>query len=255
MNLGFIDPPLEDFEFNGTTYKYELFENEHRNGYSKKYANEWTAGATVIHEFCHVLGMDHEHQNNLNNSNIINFNVANILKSYGSYEEAKTNVLDLYSDKRKFMGSNFDKDSIMLYYFDDDWVIGENPTKPNHVLSATDILWLKNIYPKYLDTKPQSQPQPQLRLQLELKPQMNIYFIDTDKELAPDWKKAWVMKTVCTQLFPHIGIKACFFNASNELLYKYEYNVETEAESESESEAELESEDNTETKTDDFFSL
>jgi hypothetical protein len=211
MNLGFIDPPIEDFTFNDIVYKHDTFKNAYRNGYPDPL---WTAGATIIHEFCHVLGMDHEHQNNLFNSNKLNFNVPNIVKTYkNNYEEARTNVLELYSSKKKFIGSEFDPDSIMLYYFDDDWIIGPNPTKPNYSLSQNDINWLSKMYPRTRD--------------ITLWPEINVCFIDpieSDQsiktESEPEWKRAWVMKVVTENLFPHIGIKANF-KLKNKILYVY----------------------------------
>lgn len=204
MNLGYIDPPLENFTFNGVKYEYDLFKDETRNFY-EKYPDSWKPGATVIHEFCHLFGMLHEHQNNLGDSNTIKINKNKVIDYYMklgySYENAKitatNNVLDKYSctstendtDTYKYIGSNYDKDSIMLYALPDEWVDGKNPTKPNFVLSKTDILWLNKNYPDVSNY-----------------PIINIRFIN---ELPP-WKIAWIQKVIVEKLLPHICIGFIF---------------------------------------------
>ena len=127
MNLGFMDPPWEDFEFNGQVHKFEEFENAQRNYCDSSDPSScwdgWVPGCTVIHEFGHALGMMHEHQNNLFNSNEINLNkdaVIEYYKNIGMGEaEATTNVLERYECTEgncEYAGSKYDPKSIMLYY-------------------------------------------------------------------------------------------------------------------------------------------
>jgi hypothetical protein len=77
MNLGYVDPPYEDFEWSSVIFPKSLFENEHRNScYTNATTAEeccpmneagcspfsnYIAGATVLHEFGHALGLLHEH--------------------------------------------------------------------------------------------------------------------------------------------------------------------------------------------------
>jgi hypothetical protein len=203
MNLGFIDPPFDKFTFNEKEYPFEQFSDATRN-YCEAGKDTckpaWVPGATVIHEFCHALGMLHEHQNNLLNSNNIKLNKDAVIRYYENIgmtsDDAVANVLNRYScesDKCKYVGSVFDPKSIMLYALPDNWVDGPNPTKPNFVLSDLDKQWLGKEYP--------SEPS-------RAYPQLTVKFIDPH---APKkfWKQAWVCKTIIEQLLPlvYVGMR------------------------------------------------
>lgn len=197
MNLGFIDPPLTEFTFNEKSYPLSLFKNATRNFY-EGYESRWVPGATVIHEFCHSLGMLHEHQNNLFNSNSIKLDPTAVVNYYVgagmSRQDAQVNVLDRYLCPNKdcvYEGSRFDPESIMLYALPDTWVVGKNPTKPNFKLSSTDKSWLRNEYP--VDNVNM--------------PILTYEFTDSD---APEWKQAWTIKTIIENLAPVVGIKFRF---------------------------------------------
>ena len=207
MNLGFMDPPWEDFSFNGKTYKFEEFQNAQRNYCDSSDPSScwegWVPGCTVIHEFGHALGMMHEHQNNLFNSNSINLDRDAVVRYYQNIgmgeAEATVNVIDRYECNDKecdYAGSKYDPKSIMLYYLPDDWVIGENPTYPNFVLSKTDKQWLGQNYPVEGHSK-------------HGMPEITIEFVDDG---APMWKQAWVQKMVVEELAPIIGIRMRFID-------------------------------------------
>ena len=71
MYLGWVDPPFSDsFDYFGSEIPIENTNNEHRN---YGFLDEYVAGATVIHEFGHALGLYHEHQSDLFGSNPIVF--------------------------------------------------------------------------------------------------------------------------------------------------------------------------------------
>lgn len=196
MNLGFIDPPYEAFEYNGKKYQPDPYATRNYCGTTgiSSCTKGWTPGTTVIHEFCHALGMLHEHQNNLFNSNQIKLNVDAVKEYYRRIgmgdDAAYTNVLERYdcTDKDcEYSGTAYDRNSIMLYYLPDDWIEGgkaNNPTKPNFIMSQDDISWLKKIYPKDISVSSY--------------PKVQVQFIDKN---APEWKKAWVKKVV-TDTFP-----------------------------------------------------
>jgi hypothetical protein len=205
MNLGFMDPPYGSFEADGETY--EVPESATRNycgTTGKESCREgWVAGATVIHEFGHALGMMHEHQNNLEKSNPIKLNKEAVVRYYDGIglgeAGAATNVLERYEctdSNCDYAGTKFDPESIMLYYLPDDWIVGKNPTYPNFVLSKKDIGWLKQIYP--LDKKDP--------------PEITIEFVDRNPE---PWKIAWVKKVVKETFEPLIGIKWNFIMPSS----------------------------------------
>lgn len=204
MNLGFVDPPFEDFEWEGILYLKSGFEYGLRNRCSKNINSingcetGWVPGFSVVHEFGHALGMKHEHQNNLNNSNKLDINTEYII----TYMEANLgwdrettikNIIEWYSDPNYYNGSDFDPKSIMFYNFPKSWLNSGEGISSNFVLSDKDKEWLEKMYPK--DN------------QIEI----TVYFVDSD---SPSWKKAWIKKVVTEQISPHVGIK---FNFSKEL--------------------------------------
>lgn len=133
----------------------------------------WFDVATVIHEFCHALGMIHEHQNPQNNP--IQWNREAIYCYYRftqgwDIEKINQNVLNAYQlDQTN--GSNYDEDSIMIYPFEktltcryckplDDTdntmcsprmmptTLNNMEVRPIYKMSPTDIRWLQIMYPK-----------------------------------------------------------------------------------------------------------
>ncbi len=202
MNLGFIDPPFGSFLHKNKVY--DVPQDADRNYCSSTAKSTsscesgWTPGATVIHEFCHALGMMHEHQNNLNNSNKIVLNKDAVINYYienglGDKRTAELNVLDIYSDSSEYEGTDFDPKSIMLYALPDEWIAKghNNPTKPNFVLSSEDKRYLQKLYP----------------LDSSKKPEISVNFIDPN---PPVWKVAWVEKIISETFNDLIGIKWIF---------------------------------------------
>ena len=110
----------------------------------------WLDIATIIHEFCHALGMIHEHQNPYGKG--IDWN----LKKVYSWATA-TQGWDMYTTceniTKKYAtdqvnGSNYDPKSIMLYSYPG-WLTNNNQeTYRNVSLSDYDKEWLSAIYPK-----------------------------------------------------------------------------------------------------------
>lgn len=200
MNLGFIDPPLESFTFGDKKYPFELFKDDTRNycevngdkciisetDQNKCIINDlkkigWIPGATVIHEFCHALGMLHEHQNSKENKiKLIPEKVIEYYRSIGmTAKDAEANVIKRYSNPDEYISSVFDPESIMLYCLPCDWVQGHNPTKPNFKLSKLDIQFLQKMYPKQ-----------------DGYPMITVKFLDN----GPKWKEAWVQKVISQEL-------------------------------------------------------
>ncbi len=227
MNLGFIDVGFQDFTFSGKTFSYQNdFKDATRNYctcdssisccQNSSTGSQWVPGATVIHEFCHALGMLHEHQNDLAGTNKIKLNKQNVINYYldmgMTKQDAIVNVLDRYTcdskdpDSCKYVGSSYDPSSIMLYALPDNWVDGPNPTKPNFSLSKTDKEWLRSRYP----------------IENTNMPELTIEFIDNsftgNKE---QWKKYWVMKTITEGLLPIVGVKMRFVDNNGSTLVDY----------------------------------
>lgn len=113
-------------------------------------------GGTAAHEFGHAIGLAHEHQNPAGG---IEWNEQVVLreaaKSPNFWDEAtaRHNILDKYrADQIK--GTDFDPDSIMLYFFPASWTVNGIGTKANDILSNLDKLFIAGaqMYPKTAPT-------------------------------------------------------------------------------------------------------
>ena len=97
-------------------------------------------GGTAGHEFGHAIGLGHEHQNPAGG---IEWNDEVVLRdlsgppNFWTPEQIRHNVLAKYSADQ-IRGTEFDRDSIMLYFFPDTWVRSGEGTKENDVLSNLD---------------------------------------------------------------------------------------------------------------------
>lgn len=118
----------------------------------------WLDVATVIHEFCHVLGMIHEHQNPFENK--IDWNEDAVYCYYMSInnwsrETVKRNVIDRLNSA-EVNGSNFDQASMMIYSFPAEvecngkkvpLTVDREQVNPTYKFSNGDIQWLQWMYP------------------------------------------------------------------------------------------------------------
>lgn len=110
----------------------------------------WIDCPTILHEFGHVLGMFHEHQNTRGKS--IKWDkekVYNWAKTTQGWDKTVTdnNIFNHY-DLNLTNGSVYDPLSIMLYFFPA-WLTTDNiGTQINNKLSGTDVLWINNMYKK-----------------------------------------------------------------------------------------------------------
>ncbi len=101
-------------------------------------------GGTAAHEFGHAIGLAHEHQNPAGG---IEWNEAQVISDLSgppnnwTEEQIRHNVLNKYSVDQ-IRGTDFDPDSIMLYFFPDSWVKNGEGTKDNDVLSALDTAFI-----------------------------------------------------------------------------------------------------------------
>ena len=113
-------------------------------------------GGTTGHEFGHAVGLAHEHQNPGGgiqwNEEVV---IRELAKSPNFWDEATTrhNVLEKYTVDQ-VNGTQFDPDSIMLYFFPAEWTLNGIATKANDVLSDTDKLFVASakMYPKTAPT-------------------------------------------------------------------------------------------------------
>jgi hypothetical protein len=112
-------------------------------------------GGTVAHEFGHAIGLAHEHQNPEGGIEWNEEVVINDLAGPPNYWDEATvrhNVLNKYSSDQ-IRGTEFDPESIMLYFFPDSWVRNGSGTQANEVLSALDKAFIasEDAYPRDSD--------------------------------------------------------------------------------------------------------
>lgn len=109
----------------------------------------WFDVSTVMHEFGHVLGLVHEHQNN--KGNLIEWNDAAVYEWAAQTQgwDKKTtqiNILNKYANDQ-INGSDFDPLSVMLYFFPAKLTRNHHGTHQNLRLSGEDVIWIEKTYP------------------------------------------------------------------------------------------------------------
>jgi hypothetical protein len=109
----------------------------------------WFDVATVIHEFCHALGMIHEHQNPYGTEIDWNkpelYQWAQDTQGWGK-EQTNTQIIDKYN-QNDINGSAFDPCSVMLYFYPAYLTNNNVGTSQNLRMSPVDMEWLANQYP------------------------------------------------------------------------------------------------------------
>jgi hypothetical protein len=110
----------------------------------------WLDEGVILHEFGHMLGMIHEHQNPRNNPIQWNKPVVNAaLSGSPNFWDQATIDHNMYAqyDVSQINGSSLDPQSVMLYSFPATWTVNGFHTDPNDTLSAVDKEFAKRVYP------------------------------------------------------------------------------------------------------------
>ena len=100
----------------------------------------WQDDGVILHEFGHMVGLSHEHQNP---DGGIQWNEEAVIRdlsgppNFWNEEQIRHNVLEKYSADQ-IHGTKFDPDSVMLYAFPNEWTIGDFETHENEKLSELD---------------------------------------------------------------------------------------------------------------------
>ena len=160
LNLGWLDEPNYHAIFTNENGKI-IFQKEQGNP-SITFPDGTTInitpqrgngnlGGTVIHEFCHALGMEHEQQNP-NLQNYLIWNYEQIWNDYCSsqgwdWDTIYNNVLEHLTTKIVY--TKFDPKSIMIYPINPEETFNLiKPITGNQSLSDLDKKWLQKMYPK-----------------------------------------------------------------------------------------------------------
>ena len=116
----------------------------------------WFDVPTTLHEFCHALGMIHEHQNPKGKTIMWDKErVRTWAKDTQGWDQQTTdsNIIERYK-LDEINGSTFDSKSIMLYFFPGNLVLDPNTNKccgtgtnQNLMFSPYDVLYLNYNYP------------------------------------------------------------------------------------------------------------
>lgn len=101
---------------------------------------------SITHEFGHALGCVHEHQ-----ANPIKWDEAKVIAAckarYGwSPETTRSQILKV-EDFKDLVRSDFDRNSVMCYWYPSDWTLDGSSAPLNLTLSATDKSFIGKIYP------------------------------------------------------------------------------------------------------------
>lgn len=153
LTIKFVDDPssaLIRIGFNSLDGAWSLLGTECKQEQTEPTMNlGWFDVATTMHEFGHALGLIHEHQNPRGNA--ILWNEQKVYKWASSTqgwdkETTYTNIIER-SSISEINGSDFDPDSIMLYFFPAELTTNNKGTKQNLRLSGYDVEYLANTYP------------------------------------------------------------------------------------------------------------
>lgn len=156
-NLSFVftdDPRAEvrvTFDANDGAWSYVGVDNLNIPLHAATLNLGWQDQGVILHEFGHMIGLSHEHQNPAGG---IVWNEQAVIEDLSGppnyWDEAtiRHNVLNKYSADQVH-GTEFDEDSIMLYAFPDDWTQNMGPTHENDDLSDLDKAFIRSerMYP------------------------------------------------------------------------------------------------------------
>ncbi|WYZ38153.1 hypothetical protein EsH8_III_000067 [Colletotrichum jinshuiense] len=146
-----FNPSLGSWSYLGTDCSYFSYQNKPSMnlGWINENKSEDEIRSVILHEFGHALGAVHEHENPYVN---IPWDKDQVYKDLGgspNFWDKKTvdnNMFTVYT-LEETQATDFDPDSIMLYFFPPTWTLNRKGTNYNTKLSTTDKAYIKFCYP------------------------------------------------------------------------------------------------------------
>ena len=155
LNFEFTDDPRAQirvtFDANDGAWSYIGIDNLSIPLHAATLNLGWQDEGVILHEFGHMIGLSHEHQNPEGG---IQWNEEKVIQdlagppNFWTPEQTRHNVLNKYRADQ-LHGTVFDENSIMLYAFPADWTIDGFSTHENEKLSDLDKQFVKaaEMYP------------------------------------------------------------------------------------------------------------
>lgn len=152
LDIAFVDSPKDAnvrISFNPGGGSWSLVGTDHleqKEGATMNFG--WFDVPTTMHEFGHLIGLIHEHQNPAGQK--IQWDTQKVIEwakeTQGWPEQTtKENIINKY-DKNSINGSDFDPLSIMLYFFPGSLTTNNKGTQQNFRLSGEDVEWINKTY-------------------------------------------------------------------------------------------------------------
>lgn len=144
LDFEFTDDPRAEirvsFDENDGAWSYVGTDNSEIPLHAATLNLGWVDQGVILHEFGHMIGLSHEHQNPAGG---IEWNEAKVIADLAGapnfWDEAtvRHNVLNKYTADQVH-GTEFDPHSVMLYAFPDSWTTNMGGTQDNPDLSDQD---------------------------------------------------------------------------------------------------------------------
>ncbi|PJZ44123.1 M12 family metallopeptidase [Leptospira brenneri] len=108
---------------------------------------EWVDKSTILHEFGHALGLDHEHQNPSNHTPWNRKAIFAELSKQGWTIEMVDDFVIKPHDRNLVNFSQYDPQSIMVYSYPASWTLDGSSVDQNEELSEMDKINIAKMYP------------------------------------------------------------------------------------------------------------
>lgn len=155
LDFEFTDDPRAEvrvtFDANDGAWSYVGTDNAQIPLHAATLNLGWQDQGVILHEFGHMIGLSHEHQNPAGG---IEWNEAAVIAdlsgapNFWDEQTIRHNVLNKYRADQVH-GTEFDRKSVMLYAFPDSWTTNMGGTQSNDDLSDQDKAFIASakMYP------------------------------------------------------------------------------------------------------------